>query len=572
MRTGSLGGRVLRAALWLLVLGASCRLAEVSPEKLVDRASMLAVATFVRDMFPPDRSPAFLLTVAVAIARTLAVAVAGTALSILIGLPLGYLATPTLFRRGVLVDGEPRSFTWAAGASLSMAVRGLLRVLRAIPDVIWAVVFVVAIGLGPLAGALALGVSYAGVLGRVYADVFEATDPGPIEALHAAGATRFGAFVFAIWPQALRATVAYTLYSFECCVRAASVLGFIGAGGLGYELNVSMRLFEYGQVTTLLVAYLVLVFAAEVLSRALRGRYTTIARALARAGSARFAAWSSALAAVAVSFIGIGVWEADASGGLGRVLRFARSLFPPDTSLSFLRTLALPLVQTVAIGVVGTVIGAVGGAVLIAPSVLSSIAHQGGDRPTVGWVLGGVGRAALAVLRSIPEMLWVLLCIVAIGLGPFTGTLAVGFHTAGVLGKLYGDALEEVPPGPVAALHAAGANVSGRLLWAVLPQAWSTLASYTLLRFEANLRAATVVGLVGGGGIGLVLYNDIQLGFYDRVGTLILVVYGLVAWSDWLSSRLRRTSFARSLARVSDAAATALLATSDAPPGRSFAP
>jgi phosphonate transport system permease protein len=554
----------------VILLVGCAHIAEVSPAKLFDAESARAFGAFVGGMFPPDVSVKFLAVVGVAIVRTLAIAVAGTALAALLALPLGYLATPSLFRRGVLVAADRQGAASRARGAMSLTVRGLLRFLRAVPDVMWGVLFVVAIGLGSLAGTLALALSYAGVLGRVYADVFEAVDPGPVEALHATGATRFGVFVTAIWPQAKRGVIAYTLYSFECCVRAASILGFIGAGGIGYEISVSMRLFNYREVTTLLGAYLVIVFASEVVSRGLRGRLTGAgARAPSRASAraTRAVVFIGLAAATVASFAGVGIFSAEVSGAGPRAWRFASSLWPPDTSAPFLFSLPTPLLQTVAIGVVGTAIGIVLGAALTLPSLFVSVARAGGERAPVLGVVSNVARIVLAVLRSIPEMLWVLLCIVAIGLGPFAGTIAIGLHTAGVLGKLYADAIEEVSPGPALALRAAGASAWARLLWAALPQARPTLTSYTLLRFEANLRAATVVGLVGGGGIGLVLYNDIQLGFYDRVGALIVIVYGLVAASDWLTDRLRRASFTRSLARVADAPSIALLGTSSAHEG-----
>src|SRR5207244_3095808 len=149
--------------------------------------------------------------------------------------------------------------------------RGLLRFLRAVPDLVWALLFVVGFGLGRLPGALALGVSSAGILGRVYADLFEGVPPGPVVALHAAGASRMQVFAAAVWPQAAPSVAAYTLYSFECCVRAAAVLGFVGAGGIGGEINLSMRLFEYGQVLTLLLAFVVVVLLTDTASRRLRG-------------------------------------------------------------------------------------------------------------------------------------------------------------------------------------------------------------------------------------------------------------------------------------------------------------
>jgi phosphonate transport system permease protein len=560
----------LRAtARWLVaaaVVAWASVVAEVHPSRLFDEESARALATFVRGMFPPDFSSSFLGVVGAAIAQTLAIAVAGTTLAVLLALPLGFLATPSLFRRGILVASDPPSVAKRALSLASLAARGVLRLFRAVPDVMWGVLFVVAIGLGALAGTLALAVAYTGVLGRVYADVFESVDQGPVEAIHSTGAGRFAVFVTAVWPQAIGSVIAYTLYSFECCVRAASVLGFIGAGGIGYEINVSLRLFDYQQVLTLILAYLLVVFASELVSRALRGRFSQGRgqSALSRPATAFFAVMATV--AIAASFASVGVFRADLHGAATRALRFAASVWPLDVSRAFLETLGAPILQTIAIALMGTLTGVVLGGALTLPAAVGVASFGAHARSPSGLALAVLDRAArtlLATLRSIPEMLWVLLCIVAIGLGPFAGTIAVGLHTAGVLGKLYADALEEVPRGPVDAVRASGASGWGCFLWAVLPQARATLTTYTLLRFEANLRAATVVGLVGGGGIGLLMYNDIQLGFYDRVGTLMVVVYGLIAASDALTDRLRTRGFSRRSERIVDAPALALLATTD---------
>jgi phosphonate transport system permease protein len=160
-------------------------------------------------------------------------------------------------------------------------------------------------------------------------------------------------------------------------------------------------------------------------------------------------------------------------------------------------------------------------------------------RPVRALLYAGA-RLTLALLRSIPELVWVLLCILAVGLGPFAGVLALGLHTAGVLGKLYAESLEEVPPDAVEELRGIGASGLQRILWGAWPQARETLASYTLLRWEHNLRASTVVGLAGGGGLGLALYNAVQLGFYDRASTLVILVFLLVSVTDALAHRLRR--------------------------------
>ena len=118
--------------------------------------------------------------------------------------------------------------------------------------------------------------------------------------------------------------------------------------------------------------------------------------------------------------------------------------------------------------------------------------------------------------------------------------IALGLHTGGVLGRLYAEALEDAPPAAPRALAAAGAGPVQRFLFALFPLARPTLEAYTLLRFEANLRAATVVGLLGGGGLGLLLSNSLQLGFYARSTTLVAVVWITVGLADWLADRVRR--------------------------------
>jgi phosphonate transport system permease protein len=224
------------------------------------------------------------------------------------------------------------------------------------------------------------------------------------------------------------------------------------------------------------------------------------------------------------------------SGSLANLGRFARQLVPPDLDASFLLSIWEPVRQTVAISVVGTAIGVALGTLLAFPATATLALGRG----PLGAIAYGSARTLLALLRSIPELVWVLLCVVAVGLGAFAGALALGLHTAGVLGKLYAETIEEVPQGPLEELRAVGATRLQRLFWAAVPQAWQTLASYTLLRWETNLRISTVVGMVGGGGLGLALYNAVQLGFYQRAATLVGVIWCLVGATDAIADRLRR--------------------------------
>jgi phosphonate transport system permease protein len=205
------------------VLAICWQIAGARLSTVFQRSTAGALWTLLRGLFPPDLSFGFLRIVSRALLSTLATGIAGTFLSLVIAIPLAALSTPILWRRGILVATDEGNLGWSLRAAASRAVLAFLGFLRAIPDLVWGLLFVTAVGLGSLAGTLALAVSYAGVLGRVYADAFADVDPRPLEALQAIGATRAQIFLRGIWPQARPTVTAYTLYSFECCVRAASV-------------------------------------------------------------------------------------------------------------------------------------------------------------------------------------------------------------------------------------------------------------------------------------------------------------------------------------------------------------
>jgi phosphonate transport system permease protein len=542
------------------LLAFSWRFAEVRPGVLLRPATAAAIWNFVSQLFPPDLSAEFLRTVFRAVAQTMATAVAGTLLSISVALPLGVLATGTLWSRGVLVAAND-GFAYGVGWMASRLARTTLGFLRAVPDLVWALLFVAAVGLGSLAGTLALSLAYSGVLGRVYADVFEHVDPQPLEALQSTGATRMQIFLHGVWPQALPHLMAYTLYSFECCVRAAAVLGFVGAGGIGYEISVSMRLFEYGQVLTLLLVFIMLLTVTDAASRFLRARSfrrATSLREMRGEGrsslklltnkSRRLVAWMAVLSLMVASFAlaGFAPETLIQAGVASRLTDFVRRMLPLDLSWAFVSSLGTALLQTIAISLMGTLIG-MAFAVILAVPATSTLTFLRSDSPgkhgvtdrVLRWLLFWSARLVLNILRSIPELVWVLICILAVGIGPFAGTIALGLHTAGVLGKLYAETMEEVPVRPVEALRSLGASPVQVLLWAIWPQARPLLSSYTVLRWETNLRASAILGLVGGGGLGQAIYNNVQLGFYPRLSTLILLIYTLVLASDWIGERLR---------------------------------
>jgi phosphonate transport system permease protein len=203
--------------------------------------------------------------------ETLAVSVLGTAIAAALGLVLAYPAALRLHASAESA-AAPRRARSAALAVLAWTARGAMNLARTLPELLWALLLVLAVGLGPFAGALALGIHTAGVLGRLYSEALEEVAPGPVAALRAGGASDAAATVLGALPQAIPQLVAYTLYRWEVNVRASAVLGIVGAGGLGQQLHLSLSLFQHHRTLTLLVAILALVVAVDLASGALRRR------------------------------------------------------------------------------------------------------------------------------------------------------------------------------------------------------------------------------------------------------------------------------------------------------------
>jgi phosphonate transport system permease protein len=269
---GSRSARFL-GLLFLFAVVASYRLTEVKPLALLEAEALGNLWAFARGMFPPAHSIAFLQTIGRPVLETMQMALLGTVLAVLIGFPLSLLAANTIAFAGPLHDmNRHRPLAWL-GARLPYALsRLLLNVLRAIPELVWALLFVRALGLGAAPGIMALGVSYSGMLGKVYADILEAIDPAPLEALQSTGASRLQMVMYGWLPQMLPNFLGYTLYRWECALRASALMGFVGAGGIGQHIELSMRMFEYHEAVSMILIVVALSAIVERLGDSLRRR------------------------------------------------------------------------------------------------------------------------------------------------------------------------------------------------------------------------------------------------------------------------------------------------------------
>jgi phosphonate transport system permease protein len=221
---------------------------------------------FVSEMFPPDLSAATLEATATGVVETFQMSFLGALLGAAVAFPLSALGT-----QEIATVGASRSERLLRAVPYHLS-RILLNVFRSVPDILWALVFVVALGLGPFPGTLALAVHSAGVLGKLYSETLEAVPIRPVEALATTGASDFQAFLFGRLPQAMSGFISLTLYQWECNIRSATILGFVGAGGIGQEILISMNLFDYPKVATLVGATILVVLLVDRFSAAIRRR------------------------------------------------------------------------------------------------------------------------------------------------------------------------------------------------------------------------------------------------------------------------------------------------------------
>ena len=239
----------------LVLVGLSFWSLDMQWAQFFSREAAASMARFVGEFFPPDLSPVFLRKVALGTAETLAMSLLGTLLAVVAGLALALPASRTHGAQSL----------W-----LRAPTRTVLNALRSIPELVWAALLLISAGLGPTSGVLAIALTYGGMLGKVYSEILESGEPQATQTLLRNGSGRLQAFFYALLPGSSAELVSYTVYRWECAIRSSVVLGFVGAGGLGQQLDNSMKMFNGGEVATLLLVFMALVALADRVSAWLR--------------------------------------------------------------------------------------------------------------------------------------------------------------------------------------------------------------------------------------------------------------------------------------------------------------
>jgi phosphonate transport system permease protein len=260
-------GRVTAAIVCMALLWPALVFSEFKPWLLFDSQSLTAAGRFAAAFLTPSFEADFLAMVLRETWQTVAIATAGLSLALLGAIPAAILITEKL---SVSRMGTGRMRLPAK--LLRQLVRWILVLLRSVPELVWALLFVRIVGLGPTAGVLAIALTYCGMLGKVYAEILESGDARATQALLANGTARLPALLYGALPESASELVSYTVYRWECAIRGSAIMGFVGAGGLGQRMDESMKMMAGGEVATMLIVFVLLVALADLVSKLLRRR------------------------------------------------------------------------------------------------------------------------------------------------------------------------------------------------------------------------------------------------------------------------------------------------------------
>lgn len=465
---------------------------------------------------------------------TLGLVLTGTLLAALLSVPIAYIAA---------ANTTPGGAWQALGRFITV-------ITRAIPDVVFAMVFILVFSIGALPGILAIGLHSIGMISKLFADAIEQVDEGPRLAIRASGGSKAQEFFSGILPQVLPSWIATVLHRNDINLRGSVILGYVGVMGLGLEMSYAFKSLNYSLGVGIAIVMFVLCVAMELISGAVRkvllGHGTTKARTSNRtrvamtvnsrrpwnAARIRNLAWGWGAVAIAIA----GVWVCninwrDLIEVWPKLPGIMAQFFPPNFGSYDFGTMAAAMGKTISIALAAMVL-ALGISLLLGSFAARNVAPTPGIRTA--------SRFGLVIIRGVPEVILAILLIVVTGLGSQAGIIALAFGGVGLLGKLVADSLEEVNTGPEKALVATGASRLQTYFSATLPQGVRAMVGHTFYLLDTNIRAATVLGIVGGGGIGYYLLNAGQGSNYPLVTSIVIMILLTVLAIEGLAMWVRK--------------------------------
>ena len=510
------------------------------------------IGNLLRRMWPPtiqEFEPVWKATL-----DTFFMAFVGTALAFILALPLGFLAASNVVRV----------------PALRAVARGIIVFTRAIPDLIFALIFVRVYSIGVLPGVLAIGLHSIGMLGKLFADSIEQIQHGPREGVQATGAGRFQEMSTGVLPQIVPSFIAITLYRLDINFRSSTLLGLVGAGGIGLQIRAyqgGLRYPELLGVTLLIIALIVIVEVVSTSVRAtilghertrvgplarLRGGPTateftpapiTPAEAQTQVTPSLRPPWTRerltmygfgffSLVMLVLSFTLTDMSLPELITGLPEVPRVLWRLVPSSLDW-WIPEFGEQLLETVLMGFAATFLALV----FAIPTGFLAARNVAPAK----WIYSA-SRLFILSVRALPDLIVAVIFVAALGLGPKPGVLALAIGLYGFATKLFADAIEEVPEGPRDGIRATGASRLQESFAGVLPQVMPSLVGNSLYLLDVSIRGSTVLGIVGGGGIGFALLQGAKLLKWDLLGGLLilifLIVYGIEVLAGWVRRRI----------------------------------
>lgn len=495
-----------------------------------------------------------------AILMTLGIVICGTFLAFLVSIPVAY--------------GAARNTT--PHPAVLVVCRSIGILARSIPAVAFASIFVFLFALGPLPGILAFFLHSIGMISKMMADAIEQIDEGPRLAIRSTGGSKAQEFWSGVVPQALPAWIAVGLHRADINLRETVILGYVGVAGLGLELANAIHALNYRRAFPIALAIIVLCILFEVVSSSVRSRLLgvqpigngigdiivrnaarrsrRIAAAIEKPGATndralaiqaamkrpwsgeRFASTAAiwiAVAVIALSFVASQARWSDLFTVWGNlpILLNKENLWPPTFGIYTPEQVFEAVLVTFQVAFAATLMAA------ILSIVIGSLAAR--NVAPNKYVRNGF-RGLLLVTRGIPELILAILFVIVTGLGAQAGTLALAIGGLGLLGKLIADSLEEVPHGPERAIAALGGTRPQIFFASTLPMSIPAFVGHLLYLLEQNVRAATLLGIVGGGGIGLYLYDSLRVSKYDQAAAFIILITLLVIVIEGIAIGIRR--------------------------------
>lgn len=484
-------------------------------------------------LWQPDLSMAILQKAFIATIETFAYALISISLAIILGLILGILASGIIFRSA-----------WVSGL-----FRAILGFLRAIHELVWAWIFVTAIGLNPLAAIFALAIPYAGALGKVYADSLLQVDQRQINALKEIGANPVQLLCYGYFPSAFANILSYTLYRLECAIRSSSVLSFVGVGGIGFEISLTLQDLAYDRFWIYLFFLVALVWIVDAWGKKIRqanqhrvekGRF--IRASTWMIGILMVLSWYYIMTYQSQNILEI--FNQKNGEFIGRFME--RLLGVKEQVPAFLNmqmwqkaldlSLETLIMSVIAIGITSIV------CLLTVLPAARNVAYGKFMRRQL-WVMvvcHHIVRFLYLIARSVPELLWATVLVFILRPGILPGALALAIHNIGILGKLSAEVIEDLPSRPLENLASNGVSQGQLTLYGIVPMFYQQFINYVFYRWEIIIRTSIIVGFVGAGGLGQAFKLAMSFLRYSEI-TLYLICYILLVYlSDIISALVKR--------------------------------